>query len=311
MHSTSPLDSIKNFRVESQEPVRLIDFLIISLPDTKRTRIKQMLAHRQVALRGVPVTQATALANPGDEVAVNFSREFREFRHRRLRIVYEDDDILVIEKGYGLLSVGNESFTPTGESEVQEGPVKETAYSILRDYLKWKDPRNKLFIVHRLDRDTSGLMMFAKNVEAKEAMQHNWDNMVISRKYVCVVDGEPDPQAGTVRSYLGETSRYEVYSSPVPVTGGKLAVTRYRATGGNGRHTMMEVELDTGRKNQIRVHMKDLGTPISGDRRYGGATSPAHRLCLHAQTLRFVHPVTRKDMNFQSTIPSAFFKLIK
>ncbi|MDE6825710.1 MAG: RNA pseudouridine synthase, partial [Paramuribaculum sp.] len=95
MHSTSPLDSIKNFRVESQEPVRLIDFLIISLPDTKRTRIKQMLAHRQVALRGVPVTQATALANPGDEVAVNFSREFREFRHRRLRIYYEDDDILV------------------------------------------------------------------------------------------------------------------------------------------------------------------------------------------------------------------------
>lgn len=311
MYSTSPLDNIRNMTVPAgTEPVRLIDFLITSLPEVKRTRIKQMIAHHQVAVAGVPVTQATTLVEPEQEVAVNFSREFREFRHRRLRIVYEDDDIIVIEKGYGLLSVGNESFTPTGEDGSQ-GPVKETAYSILRDYLKWKDPRNKIFIVHRLDRDTSGLMMFAKNVEAKEAMQHNWDNMVISRQYVCVVDGEPDPQVGTVRSYLSETSKYEVYSTEKPGKNGKLAVTRYRATAGNGRHTMLEVELDTGRKNQIRVHMKELGTPISGDRRYGGAPCAAHRLCLHARSLKFVHPVTRRAMDFVSTIPSSFFKLIK
>ena len=114
-----------------------------------------------------------------------------------------------------------------------------------------------------------------------------------------------------MRSYLSETSRYEVYSTPTPDKGGKLAVTRYRTTGGNGKHSMVEVELDTGRKNQIRVHMKDLGTPISGDRRYGGAPCGAHRLCLHARTLRFVHPVTRKDMSFTSTIPASFVRLIK
>lgn len=311
MQSTSPLDSIKNITVAEKEPQRLIDFLISSLPELKRTRIKQMLIHRQVAVDGKVVTRATAEVVPGQEVSVNFSREFQEFHHRRIRLVYEDDDIIVIEKGYGLLSVGNESFTPSGEVAEQSGPVKETAYSILRDYVKWKDPRNKIFIVHRLDRDTSGLMMFAKNIEAKDAMQHNWDNMVMSRQYVCVVDGEPDPAVGIMRSYLAETSRYEVYSSPTEVKGSKLAVTRYRAVAGNGKHTMLEVELDTGRKNQIRVHMKELGTPISGDRRYGGKPCLAHRLCLHARTLKFVHPVTRKAMEFESVIPQAFFKMVK
>ncbi|MDE6644539.1 MAG: RluA family pseudouridine synthase, partial [Muribaculaceae bacterium] len=210
--------------------------------------------------------------------------------NRRLKIVYEDDDILVVEKGYGLLSMG------TGKAG------EETAYSLLRDYLKRKDPRNKIFIIHRLDRDTSGIMMFAKTQEAKDAMQHNWNNMVLNRKYICLVEGRVQNEEGVVRSYLVENSRMEVYSTDDPNAGGQLAVTRYRVLADRGGYTLLEVELDTGRKNQIRVHMKDIGHPIAGDRKYGARTSPLHRLALHAATLRFVHPVTRKEMNFTAPI---------
>lgn len=212
--------------------------------------------------------------------------------------MYEDDDILVVNKGYGLLSVSTDN--------VKEG----TAYSILRDYVKWSNPANKIFIVHRLDRDTSGLMVFAKNIKAKEALQHNWNNMVLERKYLAVVEGIPDRESDTIRSYLTENARHEVYSTDVKGEG-QLAVTRYATLmKGKGR-AMLEVDLDTGRKNQIRVHMKEMGHPIVGDRRYGAGVSPIHRLALHARTLRFVHPVTRQEMAFTTPIPAAFLSLVR
>ncbi|MCM1093413.1 MAG: RluA family pseudouridine synthase [Lachnospiraceae bacterium] len=281
-----------------QESCKLLEFLIQSMPQRKRTTIKELLKHNQIAVNGIPVTQFDAELNPGDKVQANLTREFRVFSHRRVKIDYEDDDIIVIEKGYGLLSMGTD--------KIKDG----TAYSILRDYVKWVDPRNKLFIVHRLDRDTSGLMMFAKNSKAKEAMQHNWNNMVLNRKYVTVVEGNVEQDSGVVKSYLVENSQMEVYSSQEPVEGGEWAVTRYKVLKRGNGHTMLEVELDTGRKNQIRVHMKDLGHPIAGDRKYGARASIIHRLALHAQTLRFAHPVTRRDMNFTTPIPGSFFKLI-
>lgn len=289
-------DVIKSFKPAGSGT--LLPFLVEALPDLKRTRIKEMLKHRQIALNGIPVTQFDTPVSPEDEVKVNFTREFRVFYHRRMQLVYEDDDIIVVNKGYGLLSIGTD--------KIKDG----TAYSILREYLKWKDPRNKLFIVHRLDQQTSGLMMFAKNIEAKETMQHNWNNMVLNRKYLAVVEGKVDPQEGTVQSYLAETSRHEVYSTDNPEEG-KLAVTRYKTLKCKNGYTMLEVELDTGRKNQIRVHCKDLGHPIAGDRRYGAKTSPIHRLALHAQTLRFVHPVTRVEMNFETPVPVSFASMVK
>ncbi len=289
-------DVIEIYSVTEEKP--LLEFLISVMKDRKRTVIKSLLAHNQIAVNGIPVRQFDTPLKPGDEVKANLTREFRVFYNRRLKIVYEDDDIIVVNKGYGLLSMGND--------KVKDG----TAYSILKEYLKWQDPRNKLFIVHRLDRDTSGLMVFAKNVEAKEKLQHNWNNMVISRKYLAVVEGQPDPADGEVRSYLAENSRYEVYSTDNPDEG-QLAVTRYRTLKSRNGYSLMEVELDTGRKNQIRVHMKDLGHPIAGDRRYGAGVSPIHRMALHAQTLRFIHPITRKDMNFSTPVPAAFDKMVK
>ncbi|MDE6370086.1 MAG: RluA family pseudouridine synthase [Duncaniella sp.] len=272
-------------------------FLIESMPDRKRTVIKNMLKHDQVMVDGQVTRQFDTPVTAGSVVKVNLSRSFVVFYNRRLKIVYEDDDIIVVNKGYGLLSMGND--------KVKDG----TAYSILKDYLKWQDPRNKLFIVHRLDRDTSGLMVFAKTIEAKERLQHNWNNMVLSRKYLAVVEGRPDPAEGEVRSYLAENSKYEVYSTDNPKEG-QLAVTRYRTVKSRNGYSLMEVELDTGRKNQIRVHMKDLGHPIAGDRRYGAGSSPIHRMALHAQTLRFVHPITRQDMNFSTPVPISFAKMV-
>ena len=289
-------DSIFIWR--NEEETTLLQCLEQKLSDHKRSSLKAMMKYGQVAVNGVPTSQFDVTVQPGDEMSVNFTRPFVTFSHPRIRLVYEDDDIIVVHKGSGILSVGTDNRS--------DG----TAYSIVGNYLKNKDPHLKLFIIHRLDRDTSGLMMFAKNIEAKEAMQHNWNNMVLSRTYVAVVEGKVEEESGTVRSYLAETSQYEVYSTQNPEEG-QLAITRYKRLDCRHGYSLMELSLDTGRKNQIRVHMKDLGHPIVGDRKYGAKSSPLRRMALHARTLRFVHPVTRKDMLFETPIPSRFLSLLK
>ena len=289
-------DIIEKYQVT--EPMPLLEFLISVMPQRKRTAIKSLLAHNQVAVNGTPEKQFDTQLRPGQEVKVNLSREFKVFYNRRLKLVYEDDDIIVVNKGYGLLSVGTDSK--------REG----TAYSMLRDYVKRVDPRQKLFIVHRLDQHTSGLMMFAKTPQAKETMQHNWNNMVLERRYVAVVEGgAPDPADGQVRSLLAENAEHVVYVTNDPATG-KEALTEYHTLAARGNYALVELQLATGRKNQIRVHMQQIGHPIAGDRKYGAKTSPIHRLALHARTLRFVHPVTRRDMQFATPVPAAFKTLV-
>lgn len=290
-------DNILEFRHTAPEETGLLDFLLAAMPDRKKTSVKELLKHNQVMVDGNVTTQFDMPVTEGATVRVNTTREFQTFYNPRLKIVYEDNDIIVVNKGYGLLSMGTD--------KIKDG----TAYSLLRDYVKRKDPRNKIFIVHRLDRDTSGLMMFAKTMQAKEAMQHNWNNMVLERRYVAVITNGPlDPQEGEIRSYLTENAAHEVYSTTEPGKG-QLAVTYYRTLRNRGKYSLVELSLATGRKNQIRVHMKEAGHPIAGDRRYGAPASPIHRLALHAQTLRFVHPVTRRDMSFATPVPAAFDKL--
>lgn len=290
-------DVIRTWHVEEDDS--LLEFVTKILADHTKTKVKSMLKHDQFAVNGMPTSQFDALLHRGDEVSVNFTKSFKVFKNPRVNLVYEDREVLVINKGYGVLSMGTD--------KVKEG----TAYSIMREYVKYSNPNAKVFIVHRLDRDTSGLMMLAKTMEAKDNMQHNWNNMVINRKYVCVVEGIVEDKTGVVKSYLSETSQFEVYSTQEPKEGAQLAVTRYKVLKTGNGYSLLEVELDTGRKNQIRVHMKDLGHPIVGDRKYGAQTSPIHRLALHAQTLRFVHPITRKEMNFELPIPAKFLALLK
>lgn len=279
-------------------PERLKEFMLSAWPELSGNRANGFLRRGQVKLRGEIESRFDSSVAPGDAVEINFTRPYVQLRHPRLQLVYEDNDIVVVNKGYGLLSVSR----GTAKSEV-------TAYGIVKDYLKECDPRQKVFIVHRLDRDTSGLMMFAKSQEAKEAMQHNWNNMVLERRYVAVVEGNVEHDEGVIKSYLGETSAHEVFSSDDP-NQGKLAITRYKVLARGHGYSLVEYSLDTGRKNQIRVHSRELGHPIVGDRRYGASVSPIGRLALYAQTLRFVHPYTRRDMNFQTPVPVKFLKLV-
>lgn len=277
----------------------LLLFLQQELPELPRTRLKSMIRYGHIRVAGNGDVRHDTPVEPGQIVEVNLSRPFVTFSHPRLKLVYEDDDVVVVNKGYGLLSMG----TPSSRKDV-------TAYSVLKEYVKKVNPLNKIFIIHRLDRDTSGLMMFAKTQEAKEAMQHNWSNMVLERRYVAVVEGVLEEDSGVVRSYLDETSQYEVYSTHEKGKG-SLAVTRYKVLGRGNGYTLVEFSLDTGRKNQIRVHAHDLGHPIVGDRKYGAVASPIHRLALHARTLRFAHPITRKDMCFELPVPARFAGLLK
>lgn len=289
-------DDISELANTSDQPIPLLEFLRSNLPQLSRTAVKALLKYDQIRLEGTVTNQFDIPVAPGQTISINFSRPWQTLSNPRLRIIYEDDDIIVVNKGYGLLSVGTDNK--------KEG----TAYSILRDYLKRLNPANKLFIVHRLDQHTSGLMLFAKNIKAKEAMQHNWNNMVLDRRYAAIVEGCPEPAEGVRRSRLLENAQHLMYSTDDPK--GLEAVTRYKVLKSRNGYSLVDVSLGTGRKNQIRVHMHDMGTPIAGDRRYGAKTSPIHRLALHARTLRFVHPMTHKDMNFSIPLPASFNSLV-
>ena len=291
-------DRIVTLANDSGEPAGLMQFVAAKMPDTRRNDIKKWLKYGHLSLNGTVTTLFSAPVNPGDEVKVNLSRPFVVFRHPRLQLVYEDEDVIVVNKGYGLLSVGTQSFRK-----------EESAYDILREYVKRQDPRNKLYVVHRLDRDTSGLLMFTKSEEACETLRHNWNNMVLERYYVALLEGSLEEDSGVIKSRLMESNQFVVYSTKEPDEG-KLAVTRYKVLKRGNGLSLVEFSLDTGRKNQIRVHASDMGHPISGDRKYGAKESRLHRLCLHARSLRFAHPVTRKDMRFEIPIPQRFLAAV-
>lgn len=292
-------DRIISFVNNSPDILPLMEFVSGKMPAAKRTDIKKWLKFGQVMVGGAVTSAFDAPVGTGVEVKINLTRGFPLFRHPRVKLVYEDDDVIVINKGYGILSV-------------RTNPMKreECAYDIVRDYIKDVNPRNRLYVVHRLDRDTSGLMMFAKTEESQQVLRHNWNNMILERLYVAVLEGYLEEDKGYVKSRLAENSQFVVYSTDVPGEG-RLAVTHYEVMDRGHGYTLAQFSLDTGRKNQIRVHASDLGHPIAGDRKYGASTSPIHRLALHAMTLRFAHPVTRKDMNFQTPIPAAFIGAVR
>lgn len=283
-------DFIRHYR--PQEDMILLNFLTATLKDKSRTTIKSLLAHRQVAINGRPVTQFDTPVHPSDEISINFDRPFNVFRHPMLRIVFEDDYLIIVDKAAGLLSMGTDR------------DKEKTAYRILSDYVKRGDLRNKIFIVHRLDRETSGLLMFAKTPMAQTKMQSDWDNAVLERKYVALIEGRPEKSSGELRSYLAENAAMNVYSTDPEH--GKLAITRYNVLNSKGKYSLVELELLTGRKNQIRVHMQEFGYPVAGDKKYGAQTNPGRRLMLHASKLQFIHPITRENLVFETPIPSKF-----
>ena len=297
-------DRVLRFTNRGAEERQLMEFADACLTDAKRNDLKKWLRYGHMAVDGNVKTAFDTPVPPGSEVTLNLTRPFPVFHHPRIELVYEDDDVLVINKGYGMLSVGTK-----GRTDMPSIKKQESAYDILRAYVKHVDPRNKLWVVHRLDRHTSGLMMFAKSVRAIHVLRHNWNNIKLERLYVAVLEGYLEEDKGYVKSRLTENSQFVVYSTEVPGEG-RLAVTHYEVAGRGNNYTLAHFSLDTGRKNQIRVHASDLGHPIAGDRKYGAKTSPINRLALHARTLRFAHPITKKDMNFQSPVPRDFYGAI-
>lgn len=292
-HRSGEPDRIETYVID--EPGQLLTFLLARLAPRSRTEIKSYLSHECVKHNGNVTTQFDEQLQKGDEVQVNFSRPFVTLRSRMARLLYEDDDIVVIEKKSGLLSV------PADANRRSE----RTALQIVNDYVFAQDGRSHALVCHRLDQYTSGILIFAKNPHVQACFRDAWTTYVVERLYRAVVEGCPEQPEGEVRSYLAENKAMKVYSTRNPEEG-KLSVTRYRVVQTRGHYSVIDIQLLTGRKNQIRVHMSDLGCPIAGDSKYGAKTNPRGRLMLHNYALQFVHPVTKQNLRFELPIPASF-----
>ncbi|HEY9160104.1 MAG TPA: RNA pseudouridine synthase [Desulfomonilia bacterium] len=279
-------------------PTDLITFLTACLPDKSRKAILSMLTHKQISVDHRITTQYNHPLNTGQQVIVNWNKVLQGSRQKGLKNVFEDACIVVVEKPYGLLSIATDK------------EKDRTVYRILSDQAKKIHPKNLIFIVHRLDRDVSGLMVFAKKKDIQQRLQEAWDKDVIERKYVAVVEGVVKEDRGTITSWLKENKARIMYSSDIPDDGQK-AVTHYRVLKRAKNLTLIEVSLETGRKNQIRVHMKDIGHSIVGDVKYGAHRKDLGRLGLHAFVLAFRHPVTGENLRFETRIPDSFLSLFK
>ena len=284
------------FTVTEEKP--LLELLLANVNNESRTKIKATLRGRGIEVDGKTVTQFDFPLQPGMKVAVSKrKRDDLLLKSRYVKLVYEDRYLVVVEKNIGILSMA------AGHSSLN---VK----SVLDDYFRKSRQRCTAHVVHRLDRDTSGLMVYAKDMETEQILEHNWHDIVYDRRYVAVVSGEVEDEGGTIANWLKDNKAYITYSSPVD-NGGKYAVTHFHTLARTTEHSLVEYRLETGRKNQIRVHSADMGHPVCGDIKYGNGDDPLHRLCLHAYVLCFYHPVTRERMEFETPIPPAFKSLFK
>lgn len=290
----SHADKAKQFEVRSE--TELLAFLLDCYRGKSRNYVKGLLSRGQVAIGGVRVTQFDARLKPGQRVVVLTNAPARV--KLPFPIVYEDETLVVIDKPAGMLSVSTEK-----ETEL-------TAYRLLTDYVRSGNPGGRIFVVHRLDRETSGLLLFAKNERMKHALQENWSALAIRRGYTAVVEGRVDAKNGTVRSWLKQTKTLLVYSSAKSGDGDE-AVTQYQTLHTGEAYSLLDISLDTGRKNQIRVHMKDIGHPVAGDRKYGAGSDPMKRLGLHAHILILRHPGTGETITLETKIPREFSSVMK
>jgi len=282
------------------EKALLQDFLFRALKDLKKTKIKQILKFGSVHVNGREVAWYKHPLKPGDKVEILGKERASVERSKTelgIKIHFEDDDLLVVEKPPGLLTMGTER-----EKEA-------TLYFMLNEYehSKTKDASGRVYIVHRLDRDASGLIVFAKNDATKRALQGHWN--LATKKYFAVTEGTPKEKAGTVENFLREDNYKRVYSVSENHPEAQHAVTHYRVLHTNGGYALLEVMLETGRKNQIRVHLAGLGCPIMGDEKYGAKSDPFRRLALHACFLSFPHPGSGAIKTFQSPLPVPFKKI--
>ena len=284
------------YNVNADNKAPLLEFLINNVNES-RNKLKDTLQGRGIKVNGKVVTQFDCPLQAGDKVSVSRHKTTNAFKSRYVKIIYEDKWIVVIEKNTGILSMA------AGHSSLN---VK----SVLDDYFHKSRQKCRAHVVHRLDRDTSGLMIYAKDMETEQILEHNWHQIVYDRRYVAVVSGEMEKDNGTIANWLKDNKAYVTYSSPTD-NGGKYAITHYHTLNRTTEHSLVEYRLETGRKNQIRVHSADMGHPVCGDIKYGNGDDPIHRLCLHAYVLCFTHPITGEQLEFSTPIPTSFKSLFK
>ena len=282
--------NLKQYKVTKE--CELLEFLLETFKNQSRNSVKSLLSSHRVSVDGAPTSQFNFKLYPEDTVIIS-NAPIRRKTRSNLPIIYEDDDIIVINKPSGLLSIASDN------------EKSSTAYRMLSDYVQQKDKHNRIFVVHRLDEDTSGVLMVAKNVKIQQALQNNWNDIVKKRGYYAIVEGEMEKRSDTIKSYLKKNSQNLMYSSKK--TGdGQLAITHYKVIKSNGTYSLLDVNIDTGRKNQIRVHLGEKGHYIIGDDKYGKPANPIKRLGLHAYELDLIHPFTGKLMKFTSPMPKEF-----
>lgn len=274
----------------------LIEFIMQKMHGISRNRAKALISNRVVLVNNAIITHPLAEVKAGQVVQLDRSKHKMSFHSKDLDIVYEDPYLLIVDKQPGLLSMSNNTR-------------QQTVQTVLNRYLEKGGGRCTSHLVHRLDRDTSGLMVYAKDVKTQQSLINGWQQLVTDRRYIALVEGELENLRGEVKSWLTEDKRFTTHSSSVD-NGGKFAVTHYNVLNSSNGYSLVECELVTGRKNQIRVHMADLGHPVVGDLKYGSGNDPMRRLGLHAYMLSFTHPVTGKFMRFETPVPALFEKCL-
>lgn len=262
--------------------------------DLSNKTIKNYIKNSMVTVNNKTITNSSFLLHDGDKIEISYSK--KTIPEYNLDILYEDEYLIAINKPNGLLSISNDK-----EKEI-------TAYRMVSDYVKKNNKNKYIFVVHRLDQDTSGVLMFCKNEKIRDKMQDNWNTIVKKRGYIAIVDGKMNGN-GTIHTYLMENRGQFVYSSKN--NQGKEAITHYSVIKNNNNYSLVQVFIDTGRRNQIRVHLSEKGYPIVGDKKYKCKTNPIKRLCLHANILEFIHPISKKLIHIESDIPTEFKKVIK
>lgn len=279
------------------EPDTLLPFLLSHVKGKSRNNVKSLLSRRLVAVDGVPLSRFDTPLLPGQQVTI-LSSSAPKADALPFPLLYEDEHLIVVNKPAKLLSVAN------NKEKVR------TAYHMVTDYVKARRVEDRIFVLHRLDRDTSGVLMFARDAETKELFQSHWNEMVTHRGYLAVVEGVPKPAQNTIRSYLVETDTHMSFSG-APGKGAKEAITSYEVVKAGNGYALLDISIETGRKNQIRVHMKEKGCPVAGDKQYGARTNPIGRLCLHANELSFTHPVTGEQVTFKAKMPRDFNRVFR
>ena len=292
-HVSKDYKNIREFEVKQDS--ELLEFLLLTLKGQSRNSVKSLLSHHQVAVDGAPISQFDFKLVKGDTVIISKTAIHKKTRSN-LPIIYENEEMIVINKPSGLLSIA---------SDKEKG---STAYRMLTDYVQQKDKHNRIFVVHRLDEDTSGVLMVAKNPKLQEALQDKWNELVSKRGYYAIVEGTMAQKSGTIKSYLKKNAQNMMYSSKKPGDG-QLAITHYKVLQEINGYSLLDVNIDSGRKNQIRVHLGDLGHNVIGDDKYGNPSNPLKRLGLHAYELDLTHPFTGKKLVFKAPIPKEFLSL--